>query len=217
MRPQRLLLATTFVAVILGLVFLVLLLRSDADAPAREAPGPQKAARDEAPTPVHTSGGTKTRPELPEGEEASEPQARRRPEPAGEYRRHVRQDGTVVRDHRAGAGPPAKKEGAIHVPREIARVESDLVLGVRRALRPMVRECTAQYRQDLGEKPRLQAELAVAVEQGELRVTGGTIQLFDVAEGQIDVCVYNQSLGITLPAEGHPEVERHVLTYPFDL
>lgn len=208
--------AALVAAAALALLFYATRGASDAGPVRTAAPEPEPAAADDAADPPGTAA-TARRPALPGTPEERATRSRLDTDDS-DPRLHIRSEGTTVRDHRPGAGPPSENEGTIRAPRKVRRVDSGVVLAVRREMQPIVHGCRDQFRADFeAETGRLQSEVAVSINDGQVRVVDATIGLTGVAEGRMDVCVHNELLGIQIPAPDHQDVERHVLRFPFDL
>jgi hypothetical protein len=207
--------AALVAAAALALLFYATRGASDAG-PVRTAGAEPEPAPEEAADPRETAA-TASRPALPGTPEERATRSRLDTDD-GDPRLHIRSEGTIVRDHRPGAGPPSENEGTIRAPRKVRRIDSTVVLAVRREMHPIVQGCRDQFRDDFeADQGKLQSEVAVSIRDGQARVVDATIQLVGVAEGRMDVCVHNEVLGIRIPAPDHQDLERHVLRFPFDL
>jgi hypothetical protein len=190
--------------VLAGLIFLVLKLRggpsTDLEAGAearRSAPPPAErtAVRDHR-------GGKDPRPPAPVSTDR----------PAGEApRRDPSDEPPTVVDHRGQVVEPVEKP--------MYKVEPTMVGKTRLALRPMIKQCATRHADELGDdRPRLQLLLHVEVDQGVLRILEHEFQVRSLPEsGALVDCVRAGLDGFSLAADGHRDVERHRLTYPFDL
>jgi hypothetical protein len=116
-----------------------------------------------------------------------------------------------VADHRGQPVAPVEKPKY--------EVEPTVIAHTRLALRPVIKRCATEHAAELvGSRPRVQTVVDVEVTDGVLRLSGLTIQTRDVPEdGALVACVRDGAAGLTVPAEGHREVEHHRLTFPFEL
>jgi hypothetical protein len=202
-----------------GLVGLALLWRAS-QAAGNTAP-PSAAAED--PAPGATDPGP--RPQLP----AAEPRA------AGELpsildgdadagttgpRVYEREDGVLVRDHRARATMMDTSE-LVRPKSGTAKVESATIIAVRNAMRPIVTRCAeAIPTGSLGENPRLQGEVMISIAEGKLSVADAVIKVVEVEESAaapMRDCVVQSVRAIQLATPDAANVTRTILTLPFRL
>ncbi len=139
-----------------------------------------------------------------------------KPAPQREY---VRNDGTVVRDHRANS-PEPNLERHMTVPKEISKIQPETLRAVRIALRPAMKSCISEHAGAAEEGSKAQATLTVSVTDGELKVDKlhvGTEGLSPEADEAMRACATEAMLGHSQAVEGVEDVKRHVMTFPYDL
>lgn len=203
-----------------GLVGLVLLWRAS-QAAGNTAP-PSAVAED----PTSGASDPGPRPQLP----ATEPRA------AGELpsildvdsdagatgpRVYAREDGVLVRDHRARATMMDTSELVRPKPPGTAKVESAAIIAVRNAMRPIVTRCAEAIPADsLGGNPRLQGEVMISIAEGKLSVDDAVAKVVEVEESAaapMRDCVVQGVRAIQLATPDAANVTRTILTLPFRL
>ncbi|MCG8416371.1 MAG: hypothetical protein MJE77_00345 [Proteobacteria bacterium] len=210
------------VALIGALVFLVIVVRSDSRATAQRSPHPATAssARSEsaAPVAIERSAARPLTPQVADEVAETDRSAGQTGSPA--VRRYVRPDGTAVRDHRAG-----KREvdltRAIPAPAKLARLAPETLLAVRKAMLPIVDKCAKRLNgEEIGDKPRVQADIIVDIAGGQLAVQRTFIKARDVPEGLASAlasCIEEPSEQLSLAVEEEGDVSSYTLTIPFRL
>lgn len=163
------------------------------------------------------TGETRTRPELPASSSHTE-----QVEPGkSPYREFVRDDGTLVRDHRAGNQEPNVSAPRIEPPQVPRKAKPEAIIAVRNAMRPIVHKCAEQLDANgFGEHPRLNGTITISIVSGKLSVDRAVIQVADVAPGDADVmvnCVTEPMEQLSLAIQGHDDLVRHDLHMPFRL
>lgn len=123
--------------------------------------------------------------------------------------------GRQVRDHRGETASngvtrrfPGGRPG--HV------IQPPIIADLRRTLNPEIKKCSDEHAADLAPGAQIQASLRVAVHSGVVSVLDVDVQQRGVPEssGMID-CARKAFASVQLRADGHAEVESHVLRLPF--
>ena len=115
-----------------------------------------------------------------------------------------------IRDHRGKTGTGT--------PRATFVVKAEAIRDLRLSLRPQVKACQTKHASEITDKARVQARLGVAVRGGVVTVEEVQVQHSGLPEGSAMVeCARAAFARATVKAEGHPEVEHHMLTFPFNL
>jgi hypothetical protein len=210
---KRLALGGFALLVTAAVALLVLSSRSDSTALGAPPPAPEqpRPAADHAGDDRPAGAGAE-RPRL-----ADEPAAADTPAlPAlTEPREYVRDDGIVVRDHRAGDQEPDLTK-QIARPRKAQRIEPELLVTIKNAVRPHVTACTDRLPADaFGADPRVQGEVIVAIEDDQVSITKLNLQLDDVRDDGLTDCVRQAVSAVTVPAGGHAPLDAYTLTLPF--
>ncbi len=211
MTPKRLVLVGLVVAVAVGLVALLLAARNRGSSPPKTAAAPPEEESSPAPTPSSVDPSPRERPEVDEPLEDDEAD--------GGARVYVRDDGKVVRDHRAG-NPEPMMTGGVPVPEKMRKVESRVIYEVRRAARPLVYECAEELDRDsFGDDPMIQGEIMITVESGALSVDQVAVKFRDIDADTADVaaCVRDRVSQLSFSADGQADVSKYWLTMPFKL
>jgi hypothetical protein len=133
---------------------------------------------------------------------------------------YVREDGVLVRDHRARATMMSSSE-LVRPKTAPAKMEPTTIIAVRNAMRPIVFRCAeAIPAASMGEDPRLQGEVMVSIAEGNLRVDDAVMKLADVEESAaapMRDCVVQGVRDIHLATPEAADVTRTTLTLPFRL
>tara|TARA_R110002096_G_scaffold408075_3_gene607037 strand:+ start:11702 stop:12340 length:639 start_codon:yes stop_codon:yes gene_type:complete len=140
-------------------------------------------------------------------------------EVAAATREFVRDDGTEVRDHRKNA-PEPNLERHITIPKGISKVQPETLRAVRLALRPAMKNCIATHAAEAPEGSRAQAVLTVSITEEQLRVDTLNFQtdgLSPETEEALRGCATTAMVGHEQAIAGSPDVEKHVMTFPYDL
>ena len=138
---------------------------------------------------------------------------------AAATREYVRDDGTEVRDHRKNA-PEPNLERHITIPKGISKVQPATLRAVRLALRPAMKNCIATHAAEAPEGSRAQAVLTVSITEEQLRVDTLNFQtngLSPETEEALRGCATTAMVGHEQAIAGSPDVEKHVMTFPYDL
>jgi hypothetical protein len=126
-----------------------------------------------------------------------------------------RATGAGIRDHRgetASGGVarrfPDRRPG--HV------IQAPIIADLRRTLNPEIKKCSDEHAADLEPGAQIQGALRVAVHSGVVSVLDVDVQQRGVPEssGMIE-CARKAFASVQLRADGHAEVESHVLRLPF--
>jgi hypothetical protein len=140
-------------------------------------------------------------------------------QPAANSREFIRDDGTAVRDHRSNA-PEPNLERHITIPKGISKVQPETLRAVRLALRPAMKNCISTHAGEAPEDSKAQAVLTVSITGEQLRVDTLKFQtdgLSAETEEALRGCATKAMLGHEQPIAGSPDVEKHVMTFPYDL
>ncbi|MCP4444332.1 MAG: hypothetical protein GY811_03175 [Myxococcales bacterium] len=132
---------------------------------------------------------------------------------------YVRDDGSIVRDHRGGTSEPnlTSRESQ---PRDSSKVQPATLRSVRLALRPAMKKCIQEHAADADGAPKAQAVLTVSIKDELLRVDKLDFQsegLAPEAEEHLKNCATTAMIGHEQPIGGSPEVAEHVMIFPYDL
>ena len=123
--------------------------------------------------------------------------------------------GVIIRDHRGEVptGEPHHRPGRVYV------IQAPTIVKVRAAMRPLVARCTDEYAGDmLGATATAQSRLVVTVRAGVLTVLDTTVNVHGFKDGSgVADCLHRALSAIAVRADGHPDVERYPLTFPFKL
>jgi hypothetical protein len=132
-------------------------------------------------------------------------------------REEVRDDGTVVRDHRTGAtGDVPKSERKVQ-PR--VRMATAQIHRSRAAVAPLVRDCEQRYPVTLtGDRAKLNINLRITIENEKLTVTNALVRARG-AESAADLidCVKSGVERLEVPAQGHVPMPTYKLSMGFRL
>ncbi len=161
---------------------------------------------------VASSPRPAARPESARGHEARESEARGNEARESEPRADGESVG--VADHR-GETPSLPRR---HRPGEPAEyvVQPTVIAGLRRALQPEIERCSEEHGQGLAPGATIQGALEVTVRSGMLSVLSAKVEQSGVpASSELIECARRAFAGAELRAEGHPDVDRHVLRLPF--
>lgn len=200
-----------------GLLGLVLLWRASQ---AAGETAPEALADD--PTARASNPSQRPRPQLPATAEGELPSILDVDTDAGARgpRVYVREDGVLIRDHRARATMMSSSE-LVRPKTGPAKMEPTTIIAVRNAMRPIVFRCAeAIPAASMGEDPRLQGEVMVSIAGGNLRVDDAVMKLADVEESAaapMRDCVVQGVKDIHLAAPEAADVTRTTLTLPFRL
>jgi hypothetical protein len=120
-----------------------------------------------------------------------------------------------VRDHRGQAPDPGVTRRFAGGRRPLV-VQAPVIADLRRTLRPQIEKCGAQHGEDVSPGAQIQGSLRVAVHSGVVSVLDVDVQHRGVAEssGLIE-CARQAFASVQVRADGHAEVESHVLRLPF--
>jgi hypothetical protein len=122
---------------------------------------------------------------------------------------YVKDDGTVVRDHRAGSRPPM-------APRP---VKKPTLLKIRNDIRPLVKECGKALRQrDSSIRGKIQTDMTVSIKGDRIKVESLDLQVQGLEDSEYTTCVRGALEGLELYApDGQDDVERHTMSFPFSV
>lgn len=138
---------------------------------------------------------------------------------ASTTRNYTRDDGTVVRDHRSGAQEP-NLDRRPTLPKELSKVQPETLRAVRLALRPAMKKCIAEHVANAPENSKAQAVLTVSIKDELLHVDKLDFQtegLVADSEASLGDCASTAMLGHEQPIAGSPDVDKHVMTFPYNL
>lgn len=134
-------------------------------------------------------------------------------------REYIRDDGTTVRDHRANAPEPSL-DRRVTIPKGISKVQPETLRAVRLALRPAMKSCIATHAGEAPKDSKAQAVLTVSITGEQLRVDKLDFQtegLEAETEDALRGCATTAMVGHEQAIAGSPDVEKHVMTFPYDL
>jgi hypothetical protein len=122
----------------------------------------------------------------------------------------------TVRDHRGQA--PTHPRPHRRGDRPVYVVQAPVIARLRASLRPEIKKCSDEFSQDLSPGAQVQGSLEVTVQSGVVSVVGVTVEQHGVAEssGLIE-CARKAFAAAQVRADGHADVERHTLRFPFKL
>lgn len=133
---------------------------------------------------------------------------------------YVREDGVLIRDHRARASMMTSSE-LVRPKTAPVKMEPTTIVAVRNAMRPIVFRCAeAIPAASMGADPRLQGEVMVSIAEGNLSVDDAVVKIVDVDEGAaapMRDCVVQGVRDIHLATPEAAAVTRTTLTLPFRL
>lgn len=136
---------------------------------------------------------------------------------AGDGRRYIRDDGTVVRDHRAEA-VSENFERRVTMPKSISPVQPETLAAVRGALRPAMGRCIEAHAPDAPEGSSAQAVLTVSIRDEALTVDTLELSTEGLSEDQaLKACISNVMLGHQQVVAGAKDVDAHTMTFPYKL
>lgn len=149
-----------------------------------------------------TSGSTPKPPDEPDSDDGEEAGAEA-PQTGG------------VRDHR-GQEPTHPRPR--HLPGQRPRrvLQAPIIRGLRQTLRPEIKKCSDQYAKDLPENAVIQGSIRVTVQAGVLSVVEAKVDQRGVPEtSPLIECARKAFAAATVQAEGHDDVESHMVRLPF--
>jgi hypothetical protein len=202
-------------AVIVGaIIALILLLRSDSRAGiSADPPTPDSTAVEPD---LEGRSGPGARPSLAAPVVATETERE-----GQSYREFVRSDGIVVRDHRESGVADPDFVPMVHKPTGPRKLRPEVLIGVRNAMRPIVRKCSERLDTGvLGEKPRLHGQITLSIMEGQVTVDRAALNVADVAEADAEAlmdCVREPTRQLVIPAPGHEDVSEYMISLPFRL
>ncbi len=135
----------------------------------------------------------------------------------GEFTDYVLTDGTHVRDHRTGDHPEPDLDRSVFVRAKRGKVSPDVIVAVRRWLRPRVTKCSRDYESDIGETAKVDVRLLVSIRGRLVTVAKTVILARNVSGGDFTACVEQAVGNMELSVGEHEDVEHHMLTFPFGL
>lgn len=212
MKPRVLVLVALAVAAAIAL--LVWLVHSDRRARPVAAAGPAAAPRPSTDRTPSSSAPADPAPSLDVADAGLDPDLRVIPGGA-ELAAQGSPGGVTLRDHRGEVptGAPHLRPGKVYV------VQAPIIIKVRKTMRPLVARCSEDYAGDmLGDSAGVQSRLFVTVRAGVLTVLDTTIKVRGFKDGSgIEECLHRAFEAIAVRADGHPDVERYPLSFPFRL
>ena len=135
---------------------------------------------------------------------------------AGEPLTYVRDDGTVVRDHRANPAKPDYERVPV-LPASISKVKPLTVAAVRQNIRPAMSACISAHKEAADSDAKAQAVMKISVENETLRIDEVDIQTQGVEDHDaFTACVSDAVLGHEQAVEGSEDVKSHTLTFPYE-
>ena len=156
---------------------------------------------------VVPASGSGARPTLPAGDIATDDG-----EPAGE---EVAPQSGGVRDHR-GQEPTHPRPRHLPGRPPVRVLQPPIIRGLRQSLKPEIKKCTDQYGKDLAENAVIQGSLRVTVQAGVLSVVEAKVAHRGVPESSpLIECARKAFAAVTVQAEGHDDVESHMVRLPF--
>lgn len=206
--------------VIAAVVVAIFVLRSDAEQPTESVT--KETVAENAAKPAPSSLPTPVRISAPPAKSyvAEEPLGRDEDVDVDDYERrnYVRDDGTVVRDHRDEPGPQ-NLDRRVSPPKEISPVQPEVLAAVRRSVRPGMMNCIAEMpEQSLEEGAKAQAELTVSIVDALLQVDELVVRTEGVPESEeLRSCVREAILGHEVMVEGAKDVKSYVMNFPYRL
>lgn len=119
---------------------------------------------------------------------------------------YIKDDGTVVRDHRG-----SEQEIVVR------KVAGTTDIKVRRDVRPLFKECGKQLRsRDRRARGRVQAVMTTSIRNGRIKVDALDLQVEGLDDSSYTDCVREQVEGLELYApDGQDDVEKHTMTIQF--
>lgn len=134
----------------------------------------------------------------------------------GEVREYIRSDGRRTRDHRGG-DHVVDPDRVPYRRKKRGKVSPDVIVAVRRALRPHVRKCSDDYADDVGADAKVDVRLTVSITDGVVTVDKVIVNPKNVSGRDLLVCVEQAVRNMELTHEHDEDVEHHMLTFPFGL
>ena len=119
-----------------------------------------------------------------------------------------------VRDHRGETASGVTRRFPAGRPGHV--IQAPVIADLRRTLSPELKKCSDEHAGDLADDAQIQGRLRVAVHSGVVSVLDVDVQQRGVPEssGMIE-CARKAFASVQLRADGHAEVESHVLRLPF--
>lgn len=144
--------------------------------------------------------------------EPSEPSVR-----PGDHRTHVREDGTVVRDHRTSA-VSEEVERRVTVPKALSPVQPETLAAVRTALRPGMQRCIKTHAAEAPEGASAQAVLTVSIVDEALTVDTLALSTEGLEDDEdLKACIRDVMQGHQQTVAGANDVAAHSMTFPYAL
>lgn len=119
---------------------------------------------------------------------------------------YLRDDGTLVRDHRGADEPPPARA-----------VSQDTSVRVRRGLRELFKDCGRQLRaRDRKARGRVQAVVTASIRAGRVTVEALDLQIEGLSDSEYEACVRRLVEGATVDAPaGQRDVDAHTFTVQY--
>lgn len=199
---NRLLLALAAVAVLIGVIGLVLLLRDD-DTPVPERTAPPAAAAASEPS----------KPRLPSRAPAPPRQGSAATHRAdieytiGEHR---------IRDHRAGEHAPTETPLPRRPPQGDREIATQVTQNLSRRLGPALQECAANLQPDAhGPRSRVEGEIRIAIKDHQATIASAAFQLRDINDAvhdEVKRCLEQHAVGLVAPAADEADIDSYAIT-----
>ncbi len=125
-----------------------------------------------------------------------------------------RASGDRIRDHRGETAGGVARRFPGGKPGHV--IQPPIIADLRRTLSPEIKKCSDEHAADLQPGAQIQGRLRVAVHSGVVSVLDVDVEQRGVPEssGMIE-CARKAFASVQLRADGHAEVESHVLRLPF--
>ncbi len=119
-----------------------------------------------------------------------------------------------IRDHRGETAGGVARRFRNGRPGHV--VQPPIIANLRRTLNPAIKKCSDEHAADVEPGAQIQGSMRVAVHSGVVSVLDVDVQHHGVPEssGMIE-CARKAFASVQLRADGHAEVESHVLRLPF--
>lgn len=132
-------------------------------------------------------------------------------------RTYIRNDGTVVRDHRREDFGENLERG-ITPPKSVSPVQPETLAAVRVALRPAMNKCIASHAADAPDGSRAQAVLTVSIRSEKLTVDTLEVSTEGLEDGEaLKACISGVMLGHSQMVSGAKDADAHKMTFPYNL
>jgi hypothetical protein len=126
----------------------------------------------------------------------------------------------IVRDHRAGPHTRLDTPPDVHPPGG-RRLPPALTNDIGQKMRAAALACAADIpREARGPDPRIEGEAVISIVDKQLKVTGSTLALRDVAGASVEptmACVQQKLVGLATAAADQDDLDRYAITVRFAL